>query len=167
MIFTANIKTPANTSQASLLKTTINVTKGLVYKVEFYFPSGSEGKMGVAVFDGLYQVWPSNVGVFFLGSDNTIPFDDLYLKSSAPFELQCYTYNTDDIFDHLVSVRIGLVSNEVYMARFLPSKTYEEFVTLLAQMKAEKEEQEKQQRARITRTPFRFILGKQKKKERT
>lgn len=122
MIYTANITTAANTAKTSLTKTTIRVTKGLVYKVEFYFPAGSSGLMGLAVFDGLYQVWPSSVGEFFLGDDLTIPFDDLYLKESGPFEFQCYTYNVDDTYDHLVIVRIGLVSSEVFMARFMPTR---------------------------------------------
>ena len=122
MIYTANITTVKNTAKTALKKTIIRVTRGLVYKVEFYFPAGSAGLMGLAVFDGSFQVWPSSVGEFFLGDDLTIPFDDLYLKESAPFEFQCYTYNEDDTYDHLVIARIGLVSSEVFMARFLPTR---------------------------------------------
>lgn len=122
MIYIANITTVKNTAQSSLKKTTIRVTKGLVFKVEFFFPPGSAGLMGLAVFDGLYQVWPSSVGEFFLSDGETISFEDLYLKESGPFEFQCYTYNIDDTHDHLVGVRIGLVSSEVFMARFLPTR---------------------------------------------
>lgn len=157
MIYVADITTPANTPQTSLQKTRIHVTNGLVYKVEFYFPSGSQGLMGVAVFDGLYQVWPSNIGEFFIGSEVNISFDDLYLKESAPFEFQCYTYNIDEIYDHLVVVRIGLVSNDVYMARFLPAKTFEYFTELLEKMQLEREQQEKQQQIVIESTPFKFL----------
>ena len=138
MIYTANITTVKNTAKTSLKKTTIRVTKGLVYKVEFYFPAGSSGLMGLAVFDGLYQAWPSSVGEFFLGDDLTIPFDDLYLKESAPFEFQCYTYNTDDTYDHLVTVRIGLVSSEVFMARFTPTRDRQYFKRLRAKILSER-----------------------------
>lgn len=158
MIYVVDITTPANTAKTSLQKTTLHVTSGLVYKVEFYFPSGSQGLMGVAVFDGLYQVWPSNIGEFFIGSEVNISFDDLYLKQSAPFEFQCYTYNTDEIYDHLVVVRIGLVSNDVYMARFLPTKTFEYFTELLEKMRLERQQQEALQRSMINRTPFKFLL---------
>lgn len=158
MIYVVDITTPANTAKTALKKTRIHLTNGLVYKVEFYFPSGSQGLMGVAVFDGLFQVWPSNIGEFFIGSDVNISFEDLYLKSSAPFEFQCYTYNEDDIYDHLVVVRIGLVSNEVYIARFLPTKTYEYFEELLATMQAEREEQARFQRELIESTPYKFMV---------
>ena len=147
MIYTANITTPKNTAKTNLKKTVLHVTKGLVYKVEFFFPPGSAGLMGVAVFDGLYQVWPSTVGDFFVGEDQEIDFDDLYLKESAPFEFQCYTYNTDDTYEHFVSVRVGLVSNDAFMARFLPTKGRAYFEKLRTGMLKEREELAARQRA--------------------
>lgn len=158
MIYTANITTPKDTEQTALKKTRIHVTKGLVYKVEFYFPAGSAGLMGVAVFDGLFQVWPSSVGEFFIGEDQMISFDDMYLKESAPFEFQCYTYNTDDTYEHEVSVRIGLVSKEVFQARYLPSRSKEVFMQVLAQMQLEREELAKWQAERLPKTPFAWML---------
>jgi hypothetical protein len=157
MIYVADITTPKNTAKTALKKTTIHVTKGLVYKVEFYFPSGGAGLMGVAVFDGLYQVWPSSVGEFFVSDDETISFDDTYLKESAPFELQAYSYNTDDTYDHVAGVRIGLVSAEVFMARFLPTKGYDYLVELTAKMEAEKAELAAMQKELISETPFEWL----------
>lgn len=164
MIYTANITTPKLNEHTGLMKTVLKVTKGLVYKVQFYFPPGSAGLMGVAVFDGLYQVWPSNVGEFFVGEDHVIDFEDMYLKGSAPYQLQCYTYNNDTENSHFVSVRIGLVSNEVYMARFMPSKTFEYFNELLASMAAERAAQAQLQRERIRETPFEWMLPEEVKK---
>lgn len=158
MIYTATIKTTEKGSKNELKKTRINVTKGLVYKVEFYFPSGSAGLVGVAVFDGLYQVWPSTVGEFFKGEDQVIAFDDMYLKETAPYELQAYTYNEDDTFPHEVQVRIGLVSKEVFLARFMPTKSQELFIQLLDWMSVEREEQAKQQRLRLPGTPFEWMV---------
>lgn len=106
--------------------------------MEFYFPAGSSGLMGLAVFDGLYQVWPSSVGEFFLSDDETIRFDDLYLKESAPFEFHCYTYNTDETYDHLVIVRIGLVSSDVFMARFMPTRDRNYFARLRKKILSER-----------------------------
>ncbi|KKL15111.1 hypothetical protein LCGC14_2508870 [marine sediment metagenome] len=161
MIYSANITTPINTANSSPKKTVIHVTKGLVYKVEFYFPSGSAGLMGIAVFDGLYQVWPSSVGEFFIGENHIISFDDMFLKESAPYEFQCYTYNTDDTYAHGVSVRIGLVSKEVFQARYLPSKSSEVFIAVLAQMAVEREELAKWQMRMLPETPFQWMLAQQ------
>lgn len=166
MIYTANITTPKDTAKTALKTTRINVTKGLVYKVDFYFPSGSAGLMGVAVFDGLFQVWPSSVGEFFVGEDMVIPFDDMYLMESAPFEFQVYTYNEDDTYNHFLAVRIGLVSKELFLARFLPTKSDEYMLDLVTNMIAEQEARARMQREQLEQTVFEWMLTEQKKEQR-
>lgn len=162
MIYIANITTPKDTALTALKKTTLHVTNGLVYKVEFYFPSGSAGLMGVAVFDGLYQVWPSSVGEFFLGESQLIAFDDLYLKGSAPFQFQIYTYNIDDTHEHFVSVRIGLVSSDVFLARFLPTKGQEYMVKLRKRMREERAVRFREQTEIVTGTKLKRLPWEQK-----
>lgn len=159
MIYLANIATPANTAKTALKKTTIRVTKGLVYKVELYFPSGSAGLMGVAIFDGLFQCWPSSTGEYFIGEEQNISFDDLYLKESAPFEFQCYTYNEDDTHAHSVSVRLGLVSEDVFLARFLPTKGYDYLADLVAKLQAEKEAQIVAEKEFVGMSPEEFLAS--------
>ena len=161
MIYTANITTVKNTSISLLKRTPLEVTKGLVYKVEFYFPPGSAGLMGLAVFDGLFQVWPSTVGEFFVSDDETISFDDMFLMESEPFEFQCYTYNLDDTYDHLVGVRVGLVLKEVFQARYLPQKSSEVFMQVLAQMEVERELLAERQREMMPATPFEWMLRRE------
>jgi len=158
MIYLANITTPKNTAITALQKTVLRVTKGLVYKVEFHFPSGSAGLMGVAVFDGLYQVWPSSIGQFFVSDNETIRFDDLYLKENPPFEFQIYTYNLDDTYGHVFDLRVGLVSSDTFIARFLPFKGYEYFTTLLEDLRAQREEVEAMQKEQAAETPFEWLL---------
>ena len=159
MIYIANITTLKDRYKTNLKKTVIRVTSGLVFKVEFFFPPGSAGLMGVAVFDGLYQVWPSTVGEFFIGEDQLITFDDMYLKESAPFEFQCYTYNEDDTNPHFVSVRIGLVSAEVFLARFMPSRQRIDFDRIRVEMLKAKSERAAQQLQKMPQTPFKWMLN--------
>ena len=115
--------------------------------------------MGVAVFNGLFQCWPSSVGEFFTGDNATIGFDDLLLVDSAPFEFQVVTYNLDETFDHNVSVKIGLVSSEVFMARFLPTKSYEYLAKLLIDLATERKELEMLQRELISDAPLEWQLS--------
>jgi len=166
VIYTANITTVKNTAQTNLKRTRITVTKGLVYRVEFYFPAGSAGLMGMAVFDGLFQCWPSSVGDFFTGEDQTIQFDDLYLMESAPYEFQVFTYNEDDTYDHFLGVRIGLVSNAAFLARFLPSQSHEYLMKLIAEMSAERDAQARLQKDELEQTIFDFLLQETKRMKR-
>jgi len=161
MIYIANITTPKNTPVTSLKKTSLNVTKGLVYRVEFYFPSGLAALAGVAVFDGLFQVWPSTAGQFFVSDNETIGFDDLYLKEAAPYKLQIYTYNVDDTYNHVIGVRVGLVSDEAYKARFLPYESYDYFVQLIDKLQEEKAALAELQKEQLKETAFEWLLKQQ------
>lgn len=166
MIYTANITTLAGRAKTNLKRTRIVVTKGLVYQFELYLPSGSAGLMGVAVFDGLYQVWPSTVGTFFIGEDHLISFTDMYLKESAPFEFQVYTYNEDTANNHFASVRIGLVSKEVFLARFLPTKNNQYMADLLSRMVVEREQLAVKQKGELEQTVFDWLLMDNRSRQR-
>lgn len=158
MIYATSIKTEHPRAKTNLKHTVLRVTRGLVYKVEFYFPSGSAGLMGVAVFDGLFQLWPSTAGEFFASDNETIDFDDLYLKEAAPYQFDCYTYNLDDTYDHTVMVRVGMVSKDVFLARFLPTKGYDYFMELTKKLQAEQAERAAAQAEVIKETPYEWLL---------
>ena len=159
MIYSANITSAANNvyTKSSPKRTVLSVTKGLVYKVELDFPSGSAGLMGVAIADGGFQVWPSNIGNWFTGDNISIDFEDTYLKESAPYQFNIYTYNEDTVYPHLVNVRIGLVSKDIFMARFLPHLSYKYYADMLRQLESEQKQAAEVQKQEITETPFPWL----------
>lgn len=159
MIYSAEITTVKDTPKTCLQCTSLVITKGLVYKIEFYFPRGSAGLMGVAVFDANYSVWPSTIGEFFTGDDVIISFDDMYLKETAPYHFNIYTYNVDDTYDHILHVRVGLVSKEVYLARFLPHLGYKYFAEMITQVQTEQQQQADLQREHILETAFDWLIN--------
>lgn len=141
MIFTADINTDEIIHGFdNPLKTILKITTGLIYKVEVEFPTGPCGLLYTCCFDGLHSVWPSSDNVWFHSDGMTIGFDDLYLKTQPPFELQIFTVNLDDTYPHWCQWRIGLVSQEVFMARFLPTYEYEYFKKMLQEMAEEERE---------------------------
>jgi hypothetical protein len=158
MIYSVDITTPSGTALSGMQKTLVNISAGLVYNVEFHFPSGCAGLAGLAVFDGLFQVWPSSPGNFFASDNETIRFEDLYLKNEPPMNFQVYTYNLDDTYDHTLSVRIGLVSNEAYIARFLPYYGYDYFLKLLEKLTEQKAEQAAEQVEQLKQSPFEWLI---------
>ncbi len=158
VIYTATIKTINKMAYGKVKRTVLNVTKGLVYKVDFYFPPGPSGLLGVAVFDGSFQVWPSSVGEWFTSDNETIRFDDMYLKESAPYQFDIYTYNNDETFDHSLSVRVGLVSKEVFLARFLPTKGFDYMAELTRKLQLEQEQRMAEQAEIVTETPYEWLV---------
>ncbi len=134
MIYATDITTPASTDITTPKRTRIPVTKGLVYQIEVEFPPGPLGLCHCAIYDGSYQAWPSNPDGNFHGDNGYITFGDTYLKLSEPFEFVAVTWNEDDTYAHTIHIRIGLVSQEIFMARFLPTMSYDKMMEVFQQL---------------------------------
>lgn len=128
----------------------MKVTKGLVYRVEVEFPPGPLGLCHVSIWDGGYQCWPSNPDFDFHSDNGYITFEDTYLKLAAPYEFRAITWNEDDTYQHTVHVRIGMVSSEIYMARFLPTLSYDKMLEVLR----ETQEQQEAERQALIASPL-------------
>lgn len=139
MIYAYDITTTADTAQADAVRTSLKVTKGLVYQVEVEFPPGPLGLCHVSIWDGGYQVWPSNPDFDFHGDNGYMTFPDTYLKLAAPYEFTAMTWNEDDTYDHTIHIRLGMVSDEVFMGRYLPSMTYEKMLKVLQEAQRQQE----------------------------
>ena len=153
MIYQATIITPITIYTISPLRTVLKVSKGLVYKVEVESPVGPQGLLQTRIMDGGHQLWPSSVDEYFHPDGLCISFDDTFLKLAEPFQFDILTWNIDDTYSHEVTVRIGMVSQEIYMARFLPSMAYEQLLILIREEQA-KQEAEKEG---LIEKPFSWI----------
>lgn len=154
MIYIKDITTSILGAANNPKKTTLKVTKGLVYRMEVCLPPGPWGLLHVSVFDGGYQVWPYEFGESFKGDAETISFDDIYLKFTEPFEFNIYTYNQDTVYEHWCQIRIGLVSEEAFMARYVPHYGYEEFKKIIENLLIQQE----QLRSGVVGKPFEWML---------
>jgi hypothetical protein len=153
MIFTKDFTIPHDTSLSNPLRSQLQITSGLIYKVEFQFPAGCAGLCGVMVADGGFQVWPSERGTWFITDNFTIAFDDMYLKQSGPFILDLWGYNLDETYDHTVYCRFGLADKDIFIARYLPNVAYEMIQAELAKVAAVQEEE----KAAIIESPFPWL----------
>lgn len=153
MVYYIDVTTENTYTASSPKSTVLKITRGLIYRVEVEFPPGPLGNLGVAIFDGNYQAWPSSPGYWWHTDWRVIAFDDLYFKSAAPFELIVKTYNTGDSYSHWCGVHVALVSKEEFIARFLPGYTGPEAEKKLAAAQAQQEAA----KAEILRRPFPWI----------
>jgi len=154
LLYTKTITTVKATPKTSPTITVLPVTTGLVYKVEIIFPSGSAGLLGVSIYDGGHQVWPSNLDEWFIGDNIAISFEDLYLKESDPSEFKVRTYNIDDTYNHQLTVCLGLVSKEEFMAKFLPHIGYKYFAETLSAFQNQQQVTQQERTNLVLENPF-------------
>jgi len=120
MIYRFPITTPANTTEENRLETRLPLMKGVIHKLEIYFPPGAQMLHHIRILDALHQCWPTNSDESFACDNFTIAFrEHLYLKEE-PYELIVYTWNDDDTHDHTLVIRLGILRLK-YIAPWLLS----------------------------------------------
>lgn len=144
MIYTAHITYTSGGSADDPVRTKLQITKGLIYRVEIQFPPGCAGLVHTQIFDGVLQLWPSTIDDSFAADSTVIGFDDSYFKLTAPYFLDILGYNLDDTYDHTIGYRIGLVSKDLFIARFVPSVGYQQLQRVIAEEQANQEQARKQ-----------------------
>jgi hypothetical protein len=132
MIYSPSVTVPANTPQKSPVIKRVPITEGLLYHLEVYFPPGSCGLVGVQIFDGAHQCYPSNEGEFFFGDNSLLALDDLYAKENPPDEFQIVAWSTDDTYSHVIGVRLSMLPDAAFAARFAPSTDNEQLKEIIA-----------------------------------
>lgn len=150
MIFHASITTDANTAIATPKKTNLTVIKGLIYKIGVYFPPGSYGLAGVQIFDKDYQMYPSTTGQWFIGENLLYEFEDTYFKTTEPLNFTIKTYNLDTDYEHKINVMVAMVSEKIFIARYVPTEQYQLMKQILQEIAEEQAERQK----KLVKKPF-------------
>lgn len=109
MFYAWNIILPYGKDIFNKTKRVLDIEKGTIIKCEVMFPSGCCGLVYVHINQALHQVYPKNPDYQFTGNGDTILSTDEYEIKEEPYQLEFYGWNTDDIYDHTVTVRIQLV----------------------------------------------------------
>ena len=109
MFYAWDIPLIRNRSKATPQKTVLKMEKGTITRCEIVFPSGCCGLVFIYITDGLHQVFPKNPDYQLSGNGTTIVSTDEYPIKEPPLELYFYGFNTDEIYDHTVTVRMQIV----------------------------------------------------------
>lgn len=137
MIFSKSITIQPNTSKEQMVYADCELMKGLIYTVQIRIPSGHAGLAGLCIAHGNLQIWPSLPGTFFVGDDDSLRFDDLYSLEEEPYLLRLWGYNEDTFYAHRFYVYFGIVSKEVYIAKYVPVEQYKYFQHMVEKLESE------------------------------
>jgi len=146
MIYSVALNIPANTPITALASSKLKVTKGFIYQLDIYFPPGPSGLCGVLIRDHVLQLYPFNRGSFFVADDRVISFPESHYVDREPFELFMEGYNTDTLYSHTVEISIGLVSADVFIARYVPQLAAEQLAVVIRSIQSAQEVAESAQR---------------------
>lgn len=117
MIYRFGITTPANTAEANKQKTLLKLCQGVIHQIDITFPAGPAGLLKMHINRGLYQVWPNTASQVFAADDTTISFREHFELNNSPFELEAWTWNLDDTYEHDIIIRIGILKRKFILRR--------------------------------------------------
>lgn len=109
MFYVWNFTLPFGKSAASSTKEVLDLERGTIIRCEVMFPSGCCSLVFVHINQVLHQVYPKNPDHQYTGNGETIVSSDEYEIKEEPFQLEFYGWNTDDTYNHTITVRIQLV----------------------------------------------------------
>lgn len=112
MLYSVDITVPANTARLDRLKNILKVWKGVIHDFEIIFPPGCAGLVKCAIFHGGHQIIPVNDGSFLSGDTFPIKGRDFIDLKNETNNLFIHTYNEDDTYDHVVTVRLWVLDKK-------------------------------------------------------
>lgn len=68
----------ATIAEADAYELTLNLTPGIIHQVDVLFQDGCNHETFIQVFDGVFQLWPSNRGEKLRGNATVISFREFY-----------------------------------------------------------------------------------------
>ncbi len=109
MYYAWNITLTADNTAATPEKSILLLEKGTIIRCETVFPSGCVGLVYCHIDHALHQVYPKNPDYQYSGNGEMIVASDEYDLKEEPYQLEFYGWNTDEIYDHTITVRIQIV----------------------------------------------------------
>lgn len=109
MFYSHSLTIPANTSADTPEEYDLQVTHGLLHRIEVEFPRGCAGLVHLVIEHWESQLYPSNPDGDFSTDGYTIAFDDYFELYHSPYLLRLVGWNEDDTYSHTVTVRVGIL----------------------------------------------------------
>lgn len=109
MFYAWNFTLTHDRTEITRSKHVLTMEKGTITRIEVVFPVGCANLVYVHLNDALYQVWPKDPTYKFIGDGVVIVCTDEFELKEPPYTIQFFGWNTDEIYDHTITVRAQIV----------------------------------------------------------
>uniref|UniRef100_A0A6M3Y2N6 Uncharacterized protein n=1 Tax=viral metagenome TaxID=1070528 RepID=A0A6M3Y2N6_9ZZZZ len=113
MFYDFAVTIPAGTLESAPIEQELNLTHGIIHRVELEFPAGCRGYAYLAIYHREHQILPTNINEAFNGEGYTIPIDEHFDLTEPPHNLLARGWSPNATYDHTITVRVGILPEEV------------------------------------------------------
>uniref|UniRef100_A0A6M3M801 Uncharacterized protein n=1 Tax=viral metagenome TaxID=1070528 RepID=A0A6M3M801_9ZZZZ len=112
MFYEFAITVPANTTQASPKKQELELTHGIIQRIDVQFPIGTLALAHCRLEHHSFGHLPTNPTGSFATDGFIIPVDEYLEFFSAPYKIKAICWNDDDTYAHTVTIRISIMESK-------------------------------------------------------
>lgn len=113
MFYDYAITVPKDTTESSPVEQVMKLTKGVIHRVEVQFPIGCRALAHCVILHHEHQFLPTNPQGSFASDGYIIPIDEHFELKTAPYSLKAKCWNEDDTYQHVITIRVGILPKEV------------------------------------------------------
>lgn len=113
MYYSFAITLPRSTAEGTPVTEVMKLTQGVIHRVEVQFPIGCMGLAHCQLRYQEHQLYPTNPDGDFASDGYIIPIDDYFPMDTEPYALKFIGWNDDDTYQHIVTVRVGVLHAEI------------------------------------------------------
>lgn len=111
MFYDFALTVTADTKEATPVTEELDLCYGIIHRVEVGFPAGCHGMVKIKIFRNEHQAFPTNPDGYLAADKYTIGIDESFDLTVEPFKLKVVGYSPDTIFDHAITIRIGILES--------------------------------------------------------
>lgn len=131
MFYDYAITVPASTTQGSPIEQVMELTKGVIHRVEIGFPIGTRAKVHCQIYHQEHQFLPTNPQGSFASDGYTIAFDEHFELKTAPYDLKARCWSDADTYSYDINIRVGVLPKEVVAPFAGLGATFRKFFKLI------------------------------------
>ena len=113
MIYEYDLTVAAASTPAAPSTARLSLSHGIIHRLEVSYPPGCHNLVSVVLRRGVHQVWPTNPGGALRADAYTIALPVWEPLEEAPYELQVDGWAPLATYDHIITVRLGILPREV------------------------------------------------------
>lgn len=113
MFYDFAVTVPANTAEDTPVETLLELTNGIIHRIEVQFPIGTRALVHCKLLHRRTQQWPTNADGDFASDGHVIVIDEHYDLTEPPHELTVLAWSTADTYSYDINIRIGVLPREV------------------------------------------------------
>ena len=115
MLYSEQITIPANTSESSLVSTSLKLSLGVIHTIWLTFPPGCCGFVKVRMSIDGHPFLPVHKDAYIKGDDYTFAFPVMFEITDEPMTLTIEAWSTDSSYAHSIQVVVLVLPKKLIL----------------------------------------------------